>query len=83
MLSLASARAWRNGRRNGLKIRWGQPRAGSSPAARTSQKFDAMVSVSEYSFDDLSALAEPGLVKYGNRAVACPGGSADKGVNRY
>src|ERR1051325_11288159 len=31
-------RAWRNGRRNGLKIRWGQPRAGSSPAARTSPK---------------------------------------------
>jgi hypothetical protein len=29
-------RAWRNGSRNGLKIRWEKSRAGSSPAARTS-----------------------------------------------
>ena len=28
-------RAWRNGSRNGLKIRWKKFRAGSSPAART------------------------------------------------
>src|SRR5512134_622265 len=26
---------WRNGRRSGLKIRWGKPRAGSSPAPGT------------------------------------------------
>ena len=30
--------AWRNGRRNGLKIRWGQPREGSSPFASTIKK---------------------------------------------
>ena len=29
-------RTWRNGRRKGLKIPWGRPRAGSSPAVRTS-----------------------------------------------
>jgi hypothetical protein len=28
-------RTWRNGRRKGLKIPWGKPRAGSSPAVRT------------------------------------------------
>lgn|GEM_PF-1687759 len=32
---LPSSRAWRNGRRNGLKIRRAKARAGSSPAART------------------------------------------------
>jgi hypothetical protein len=30
-------RAWRNGSRNGLKIRWKKFRAGSSPAARTNR----------------------------------------------
>ena len=30
-----NVRAWRNGSRNGLKIRWEKSRAGSSPAART------------------------------------------------
>ena len=30
---------WRNGRRNGLKIHRGQPRAGSSPASGKSYKF--------------------------------------------
>jgi hypothetical protein len=31
----ALARTWRNGRRKGLKIPWGKPCAGSSPAVRT------------------------------------------------
>src|SRR5258705_182279 len=33
-----SARAWRNGRRKGLKIPRERSRAGSSPAARTSRR---------------------------------------------
>ena len=36
---LRSARAWWNGRHTGLKIRRGYPRAGSSPAARTSREW--------------------------------------------
>ena len=32
-------RAWRNGRRSGLKILWPSGRAGSSPAARTNRSF--------------------------------------------
>jgi hypothetical protein len=34
-LIIALLRAWRNGRRCGLKHLWGYPRAGSNPAART------------------------------------------------
>ena len=32
---IASAPEWRNGRRYGLKNRWGQPRTGSSPVSGT------------------------------------------------
>src|SRR5512138_976693 len=32
---------WRNGRRYGLKNRWGQPRTGSSPVSGTSTKPNA------------------------------------------
>jgi hypothetical protein len=37
---LSAARTWRNGRRKGLKIPWGKPCAGSSPAVRTNEISD-------------------------------------------
>ena len=39
-----SVPTWRNGRRAGLKIRWGQPRAGSTPVVGTRLSVEAPVS---------------------------------------
>ena len=55
---------WRNGRRNGLKIRWAEKaRAGSNPAIGKSQKLDKIYRINSTK-EDLDHLTEFNFVTF-------------------
>src|SRR6266853_248761 len=55
---------WRNGRRNGLKIRWAEKaRAGSNPAIGKSQKLDKIYRINSIK-EDLDHLTEFNFVTF-------------------
>src|SRR6516164_5030279 len=60
------SRTWRNGRRKGLKIPWGKPCAGSSPAVRTS-KITAQLSFARLAVTDDDSDADQPFASLGDR----------------
>src|SRR6516225_8546672 len=64
--SCPPSRTWRNGRRKGLKIPWGKPCAGSSPAVRTN-KITAQLSFTRLAVTDDDRDANHPLAGLGDR----------------